>query len=255
MIPTVHVQTSQWLRRIGGGHPSALTLICLPHAGGGASMFRQWPASLPPAIGVFAVQYPGHEGRWGMPACRDVLEIVEPLSRAIETQISGDYALFGHSLGGLLAFEVARAIRRRTHREPVHLLVSASRAPDAPDRKPYQHVMPDAELLAYVRRLGGVPDGVFEYGDIVSAVLSNVRSGIRMYELCAYVPDTPLSCPITVLAGEQDDEVDSDQLTAWDRQTSASSCVERFPGGHFFVSTAEDLVLSRIRAALDPHLG
>lgn len=248
----MHTQfdSSVWFRARRREGRASLTLVCLPHAGGGASMFKNWQTRLPVAVDVFAVQYPGHEGRWGGALCSDASEIVEPLTRAVETEVETAYALFGHSLGALVAFEVARAMRRRGGREPVHLFVSGSRAPDAPGERPPLHTSDDAELQLYLCRLGGLPDEVVRHPDLLRSVLPMVRVGLRMYETFPYTSEVPLGCPITALAGDRDGEVSREQLAAWARHTTSGFRLEWFPGGHFFVSSAEPRVLDLVRTSL-----
>lgn len=247
--PRLPAGAGVWFRGGGPRRAGALTLVCLPHAGGGASTFKNWAAQLP-GVDVLAVQYPGHEGRWSAPLSHEPEEIVEPLALAIEADVAGPYALFGHSLGGLLAFEVARAMRRRGGGEPAHLFVSGVRAPDAPDLKPPAHTKPDAEFREYIRLMGGVPEEAWEYPELVEAALPVLRAGLRMYATYTYVPDAPLRCPITALAGDQDDEVERPQVEAWARHTRSRFRLHGFPGGHFFITSAEAQVLSLVRSAL-----
>lgn len=248
-------EPAPWFRTVGREQRPALTLVCLPHSGGPASMFKSWKTQLALPIEVLAVQYPGHEGRWASPLCREAVEIVEPLAAAFVERVTGPFAVFGHSLGALLAFDLVRTVRQRCGREPLHLFVSGSRAPHTADRRRPVHTKSDAELLAHLRALGGVSDELLEHPDLVAAILLRVRLGTQMYEAYTCVPDAPLQCPLTVLAGEQDSVVDADQLGGWAAHTTGPFELAWLPGGHFFVSTAPERVLSIVSRKVGRHVG
>src|SRR5579883_2155511 len=128
-----------------------LRLFCFPYAGGAASIYRLWPQLLPETIEVHAIQLPGREGRLLEPTYVRLAPIIDEVTQAIAPLLDRPFALFGHSLGALLAFELARQLRRLQRPQPIHFFASARRAPQFADPDPPIHRLPDAEFLEEVR--------------------------------------------------------------------------------------------------------
>jgi surfactin synthase thioesterase subunit len=223
----------QWFRSDPPHGGSALSLVCLPHAGGGASAFRNWQHHLPDHVGVLAIQYPGHEGRWSEPLCVTPDDLVAPLADALTRSVSGDVVLFGHSFGALVAFELARALRRIGGVRLRHLFVSASRPPDVATHGQAGHFCSDRQLLDYVVGLGGVPAELIGQRTLLEMLLPIIRADLRMDEAYRYTP-APLDCPITAFAGEDDRVVAIECVDGWRRHTTREFQLIPLRTGHFW---------------------
>jgi medium-chain acyl-[acyl-carrier-protein] hydrolase len=222
---------------------AAVNLICLPYAGGGASIFAGWQARLPDFIRVRAVQLPGRESRIGEPACRDLDLLQNFILESVEGCLDQPYVLFGHSNGALLAFELARRLRGRQFNAPLGLIVSASRSPQA--KRPLRKVngLPHGEFIAELRRIGGTPDEVLANPELMALVMPALRADFAINETYKYRPYPPLSCPIRAYGGADDRSVSSEDLEDWRQQTAASFDLRRFTGDHFFLRAARDELL------------
>jgi medium-chain acyl-[acyl-carrier-protein] hydrolase len=240
--------TAPALPRLRDG--AALRLFCFPYAGAGASLFSTWQARLPPEIEVCPVQLPGRESRWREAPLTLCGPLLEGVARALEPALDRPFALFGHSLGALLAFELARYLRRHAGVAPRRLFVSAHRAPHLPRSGVPFHVLPDAAFVEHVRRLGGTPAEVFEQPALRRLVVSLLRADLALCETYVYRAEAPLTCPIVACGAVQDRLVRPPELAAWRRHTRGPFALRLFPGDHFFVRGAAAPLLRAIAADL-----
>src|SRR5712675_2068557 len=225
-------------------------LFCFPCAGGGASRFASWPARLAPVVEACPVQLPGREERLGEPPFTRLGPLVDALVDALEGHLEKPFALFGHSLGALIAFELTRALRRTKKPLPVHLFVSAYRAPHLPDPVPPLHDAPLPVFREELRRLNGTPSEVLENEELMRLLEPTLRADFALHETHIHAQEPPLSCPVSVFGGLQDGEVDRDMLAEWRRHTDRSFTMRLFPGDHFFIDSAEGLLLEAIAGDL-----
>lgn len=233
-------------------HPwPELRLVCVPHAGGAASTFRTWPLGLPPAVELWAAELPGRGARASEPATDDRERVVTELAGALPDD-DVPLALFGHSLGAMLAFELARELRRRDRPAPRLLVASAREAPQRPHPGEPVHGLPDQEFLDAVRRLGGTPAEVLDEPELVELALPALRADFRISETYEHAPEDPLDVPIVALGGVDDPDVTEADLEAWEEQTTAGLRMQLFAGGHFFVEPAEPAVLQLLARELAP---
>ncbi|BCJ55998.1 thioesterase [Actinoplanes sp. NBRC 14428] len=224
--------TSAWLRGpVSSGATPRQRLFVFPHAGAGASAYRL-SAFLPDTVEVCTVQLPGRENRFAEPALTSLDAAVDALAPLIAGRTELPYAFFGHSMGALIAFETARRLRGLGAPLPVRLFLSGMRAPGRPDRRP-RHALPDDELLATADF-----DGVDE--ELRELLLPVLRADLTLCETYAPRDEAPLPCPVTVLAGADDDSVDEADLAAWREHTSAGFELHLVPGApHLYVRGAE----------------
>jgi medium-chain acyl-[acyl-carrier-protein] hydrolase len=229
--------------------PAALRLVCFPYGGGGASVYRTWPQGLPDNVEVLAIDLPGRERRFRERPFDRLGPLVAALTDAVAPELSPPFAIYGHSLGALVGFSFARELRRRELPGPVHMFLSGRRAPQLPERAPI-HALPDPEFLAGVRRLGGVPDAVFNDAEIMAFFLPVLRADFTLVETASFAAAPPLACPITALGGVTDERATPEELDAWRVHTSAAFERKLFSGGHFYLQTERDALLAWLSAEL-----
>lgn len=234
--PGTRADYGRWLRRYHPAPDAAVRLVCCPHSGGSASSFRPLSAALPPTVEALAVQYPGRQDRRAEPLVGDLRELAARLVDVLADE-PGPLALFGHSMGAMLAFEVARRLERGG-RQVAALFVSGHRAP-AVHRNEWLHRASDADLLHEVRRLSGTEAGLLDDDDIVQMVLPVIRNDTRAVETYRHdATDEPvLSCPITALIGTRDPRVSTAEADRWREHTSGRFDLHTFPGGHFYLNS------------------
>jgi medium-chain acyl-[acyl-carrier-protein] hydrolase len=248
---------SPWVMRPprpSGGPAKRLRLFCLPYAGGSASIFRAWPARLPREVDVCAIQPPGRGNRLVERPCVRMDELLPPLVDAVLPLLDLPYALFGHSLGALVAFELARRLRSRTGTGPVLLVVSACRGPHLPDHAARIHGLPDDQFLARLAAVNGIPAEVLESRDLIDLLLPLLRADVEMAETYRFSAGAPLGCAISALWSEDDPYVSRADAEAWSAHTTADFSSHSFPGGHFFVHSAENALLDVVDSAIQPNL-
>ncbi len=244
-----------WLVRPAPNPAAALRLFCLPHAGGGTAAFRAWPASLPTCVEVCAVQLPGRETRFQEAPYIHWEPLVNVLADVLAAAIDRPYAIYGHSMGALLAFELVRQLRRLDRPLPACLFVAGHRAPRLPATEPKMHTLPEAEFRAELRRRRGTPDAVLNNAELMEALTPMLRADFSVCETYAYQAETPLDCPLAALGGQTDASVAPDVLAAWGQETSSTFESTLLPGGHFFPFTHPGPLLAYLRQALAQILG
>ena len=238
-----------WLVRPGLRPNARLRLYCLPSAGGGTALFRAWPPLLPDDVEVCAVQLPGRDARHAEPPFTRLTPLVLALADALASELDRPYALYGHSMGARVAFELAREQRRRGRPGPRLLVVSGRRAPHAPDRDPL-HALGDPQLIARLSRIGGTPELVLREPELMALFLPVLRADLAVNELEDHRDEPPLACPILAYAGSHDERCRPDELDAWRDHTAGAFAREVLPGTHFFIQSAARELLSSLSRAL-----
>jgi medium-chain acyl-[acyl-carrier-protein] hydrolase len=245
------VQPSSWLLRPLAGRGVRLRLFCFPYAGGGGSLYVPWAREITSVAEVWAVQPPGREGRLKEQAYTDLPQLMDATYEALQPYLDVPFALFGHSMGALLAFEFARRIRRAGGPQPLRLLVSGHRAAQLPSPHPPIAHLPDAELVTEVRqRYGGVPDEVLAHAELMALLVPCLRMDMALIERYRHADEAPLDCPVSAYGGLDDAEATEAELAAWRTQTSGAFRMERFPGTHFYVRSRRTELLLAIRRDL-----
>lgn len=216
------------------GHPR-MRLFCLPHAGGGATAFHSWNAALPAPVQIASVLLPGRETRLSEPLYTQMDALIDAMDRELRPWLDIPYAVFGHSMGALLAFEWARRLQRDGLSMPAWLFLSGRRAPDSPDDTSLLHSLPDREFIEVVTRLyDGIPDEFLQNAEFMEVILPILRADVSVVESFRFRESEPLDCPMTVFAGKKDASVGWGELLAWKRQTRRRFSVQLLPGGHFY---------------------
>lgn len=227
-----------------------LRLFCFHYAGGGALSFRTWSDSLPSHVEVCPIELPGRGIRLKEPPFTRLENLLQALSKALLPSLSKPFAFFGHSLGALVSFELARLLHRNHRFSPVHLFVSGHRAPQIPDPDPPIHALPEPAFLEELRRYNGTPEEVFNNTELMQLFLPTLRADFAVIETYVYAPSPRLNCPITAFGGLQDWKASCHELEAWREQTNAAFSVQMFPGDHFFVHSSRSLLLQSLSRKL-----
>lgn len=237
---------TRWLRCAFPVPAAAMRLVCLPYAGAGAATYAGWsvPGDLP--VEVWAVQPPGRENRWGEEPARRAGPVVDAVVAELAPLLDRPVVLFGHSMGALLAFEVARRLRAQRHQEPAHLFLSAFRAADLPPWRPPASTLPDDALLRRVDEMMGPARNVVRDRNLLVAMIPTLRVDLELCETYTYVAQAPLAVPMTCFAAVDDPEVRVDEMAGWQRHTSGAFRLHTFTGGHLFLRDQEPEVLTRI---------
>jgi medium-chain acyl-[acyl-carrier-protein] hydrolase len=242
--------TDRWLIRYAPPAVPRLRLFCFPYAGAGASLFASWREALPDGLELSAVQLPGRENRLREQPYSRLEKLLPELAEAIRPYLDLPFAMLGYSFGALLAFELTRHLRRHGRPLPHHLLVLGRRAPHLASRLPPVHLCPDAELVEWMRGLGGTPTLILEHPELLPIFLPVLRADLTLHETYAYQPEAPLDLPISAFGGLNDSQVSRKEMEAWAEQTNGPFTLRLYPGGHFFLKSYQAMVLRDISALL-----
>ncbi len=225
---------------------AAVRVVCFPHAGGTATFFGRWAAALPDHVELLAVQYPGREDRLHEPLADSVAELVSGLVAPLTSRLDGSRCVvFGHSLGAVVGYEVARELLRRGHPGPDRLVVSGRHAPDE-HRASTVHLRDDDGVADELRRLGGTDAGVLGIPELWELVLPAIRGDFRLAADYRHGSGPALACPVSAVIGDADPEVDATAAARWAHHTSGPFDLTVLPGDHFYLVPQRSAVLSAL---------
>jgi surfactin synthase thioesterase subunit/glycosyltransferase involved in cell wall biosynthesis len=241
---------SKWFPGAGEAAPGEMRLFCFPWAGGGTAGYRAWREPLAGAARVCPVRLPGRETRAAERPLERLGPLVEALAESIRPYLDRPYAFFGHSMGAGIAFELCRALRRQGQTPPRCLMVSGARAPQSrldyvPGPEPALR-----DFIEELRRLEGFPPSVLANPELMRLALPVLLADARLYRNYAYEPGPPLEIPLFAYGGDADPNVTSEHLDAWCEQAGDGFERREFPGGHFYLESAQEALLAAIRGAL-----
>lgn len=226
-------ESDRWLRTFHPASPTAPRLVCLPHAGGSAGYFFPASARLSPAVHVLAVQYPGRQDRRAERCIESITELADTLTPYVLAHADRPLALFGHSLGAAIAFELTRRLEDRGV-APLALIVSGCRAPSR-RRAETVHQLDDDGLLQELQALGGTDASLLHDEEVMRMALPAIRGDYTAAETYRWVPGPPLRTPIHVHTGEADPQVSLEDAAAWREHTAAGFSLTSYRGGHFYL--------------------
>ncbi|MET7597403.1 MULTISPECIES: alpha/beta fold hydrolase [unclassified Streptomyces] len=229
------------------GTPGALRLFVLHHAGGSHVLYRHWPAHLPGTWDVRLLDAPGHGLLLDVPQISDAHALADFLLHSIEDELDGPYALFGHSMGALLAYEMTRRALERGLPPPVWVGVSARPAPQSAGPPSRYHELPDAELRTRLKSLDGTPDEVFDDPGLWALLAPLIRGDLRLVE--TWRPDpgaAPLPVALSAYAGAGDHSASPRQMAGWARHATHFTGLRVFDGGHFYFQDDPTALLRQI---------
>lgn len=231
---------------------NTLTLLCLPYSGASAMVYSRWRRNLPSWLKLQPVELPGRGARYDEPLQTDMHALARQLAREHLSAAKGPYALFGHSLGALLACEMAYAFRDMGHAEPLALFASGTAAPTERSDYDRDFAQPktDEQLIDQLRTFQGTSEEVLANQELMSLTLPVLRADFMMCGRFRPHERTLLTCPVHVLGGKED-RATTEQLIGWSKETSGSFSVDMMTGGHFFIHEHEPRVLRLIRDNLE----
>ena len=236
------IDSTPWLVRHQQEPETTLRLFCFPYAGGGASVFRLWPAGLPAEVEVCAVQLPGRENRITESLISDIHELVPVVCDALIAYCDSPFVFFGHSVGSLLAYALCRELRRRGAPMPLRLIVSGGRAPHIPVSNPLHQLKEDA-FVNELRRFSGTPEAVLQCRELMQIYIPILRADFALKEAYCHSMVPPLDVPISAYGGTVDNEASVDALSAWSTYTCRDFTLEMIEGNHFFLHSNRDVFL------------
>lgn len=237
-----------WLRRFHKALPGAPRLICFPHAGGSASYFYAFSGLLAPDIEVLAVQYPGRQDRVAEQSPQSLAELADLLCAVIAPLTCGPTSFFGHSMGSVLAYEVARRAAGRPG-EPSALFVSGYPAPSR-IRGGQVHRRDDAGLVRELRELGGIDEQWLDDAGLLAAILPPLRADYRLIETHPRTSEALEGVPVAAFTGDRDPHTALPEAEAWREATTGPFTLQVLSGGHFYLDDHLPAVAQAIRAAV-----
>ena len=235
---TTQLTVDSWIACRKPNPQASLRLFCFPCAGGISATYNTWYNNLPTEVEICLIQLPGRGVRFRKKRFTQLSALVQTLVPIIQPHLNIPFAFFGHSMGAVISFEIARQFRQQGNPGPVHLFVCSSPAPQQPTRKPQIHQLPEAEFVAQLcQRYNAIPQAVLQDNELMQLFLPILRDDLTMLETYVYTVDKPLNCPISAFGGLQDRMVSEFDLTGWREQTCGSFRLQMFPGDHFFLHT------------------
>lgn len=234
-----------------------IKLFCMPYAGGSAAVYNAWRAHLRENVELLPIELAGRGARWSQPLYETFDDAVADAYEAIRRQVDDlPYALFGHSMGSWIAYELAHRISAEGHRPPAHLFLSGRRAPTAPYAGPILHTLPEAEFVEALIGLGGVSRELFEDPNLREIFLRIIRADLKITETYQYVDrGRLLEMPATVLNGKSDSTIAVRDLFPWRSLFTGPCSICALDGGHFFVTQNAAAVTQVINQTLERHAG
>jgi medium-chain acyl-[acyl-carrier-protein] hydrolase len=243
-------RNTRWLQYLQPRPDARLRLVCLPHAGGGAGLFRPWAAELPHWIELIAVRLPGREARIREPAAQDWPSLLATLREALAGTVQPPFALFGHSFGAMLGYELTQLGLL-----PCQMVVAGCAAPGLPRPMLALADLPQDELLAGLRQYGAMPDEVID-SDVLNLLLPTLRADLRLAESWPHRPPRPVKVPLLVLSGRSDPVAPVADCRRWQDFAQAGYRQAELAGDHFFPHTERSTVLALLADALtEQHAG
>lgn len=240
-------ERSRWIRNFHPAPSARMRLVCFPHAGGSASYFFPLSRALSPEFDVYSVQYPGRQDRHSEPFVENIDDMADQAFAELEPLTNAPVALFGHSMGAVLAFEVARRLETLAGHPPVLVFVSGSRAPSRYLEEPASG---DEGLIALMRELGGTDPRVLDTPDVLAVFLPPFRNDYRALQAYHCAPDVGISAPVIVMTATDDPKTSVADARAWHEHTTGGGQVHTFAGGHFYLERQSTRVIEVITQEL-----
>ncbi len=246
------VINQSWFRPFKKPSATRLRLFCFPYGGSGPAVFRNWPGHMPQEVEVIGILYPGREARISEPLIPNIKQMSQSLMASILPRLDKPFAFFGHSMGALIAYELASQLGAEHGQAPEHLFVSGAYAPHVSDPDPI-HQLPERQFLAALVELNGMPQEVLENKELLEYALPVIRSDFFACADYRNQQGLQVRCPITAYCGDQDTRVPVADVEQWRQYTQADFDLRVLPGDHFFLHSHEQRMLAEIQQKLFPR--
>lgn len=243
------VSLNRWLTVLHPKPNARLRLFIFPYAGAGPAVFREWPQHLPSDVEALVLQLPGRGSRFDESPYTRLAPLVEDMAAGIRAYLEAPLVFFGHSMGAVLAFELARYLRGRSI-SPLQLHVSAYPTPRLSNQRPPIHGLPDGEFVEEIRSLKGTPEEVLESEELLELFLPLLKADFELVETYRYRGAEPLDLPIFAYGGDADAWTDPQDIHAWREETKVSFAAEIFPGDHFYLNARASALLASVSGHL-----
>jgi len=250
---TPNFTPTPWFSNYKLNTDARVRLICAPYLGGSVHVFDEWKAALPPFIGVYAVQLPGRGKRLLEPSFTRMLSLIEALAKALEPHLSTPFAIFGHSMGALIGFELIRHLRRSYNIQPVYLFVSGSCPPQEIRVEQAIYDLPEQHFIKEVRLRKEIPEEILNQPELLSLVLPALRADFQVFHSYVYTSEPALDCPITAFGGREDASISKTCLKGWRKQTNREFLIKMFDGDHQLSNMPQAELLTAISEKLSPY--
>ena len=214
--------------------PRSIQLFCLPFAGGSSVFYKDFSKYLPDSVKVVAIDLPGHGRKMAQPLLTNLHDMAGVVFQQMEKQLTEPYAIFGHSMGTLLAYLVSQRIVQANLLPPVHVFISGRSGPSIPTKEKNWHLLPTQEFLNNIIAYGGVPKQVAAEKELLDLFVPIMRADFQALTEYQHEAGAPLETPLTVLIGSEEDITDAEALT-WQQISTHPIALQRFSGGHFFL--------------------
>lgn len=224
-----------------------IQLFCFAHAGGGASTYTSWSKFSPEWIEISSIQYPGHETRILEPLSDNFNELVDSISESLISYVTAPFAFFGHSMGGLFAYEIARKIRSKNMNEPFVLFISGRNAPNSQSILPPISKYPEEAFIRELNnRYGKLPNEIIDEPEIRKIYLPILRNDLSLVETYSHAVSTPLSSPIFIYCGTKDSLTEREKMLGWHKLTTGKITERWFDGDHFYILDQKSKLLNNL---------
>lgn len=242
---------SKWYRPVKSGTaPVQCQLFCFPYGGGNTTFYQTWAKQLPPGIQIVVCQLPGRTTRFKESAFTAYDPLLKELVAELLKVIKGPYAFFGHSMGALLSFEMARSLRRQSAPLPRCFFPSGHKAPQLSRTREKIAHLPEAQFIEKLIEYNGISETILENKDLMELLLPTIRADFTMLESHQYREEAPLDLPIYASGGTRDSKVSLEDLKAWGIQTTGEFEYQMYEGDHFFIHPMEKDVVSQVGQTL-----
>ena len=244
------VKNNDWFVSLKKKAGNAMQLICFHYAGGGAYSYCQLSGDIIDNCDVISMQLPGRDNRFQEDFASNMEEVIEELSSNIESFCDKPFVFFGHSLGALIAFELARELQKKNITNLKHLIVSGCDAPQIPLKRKKLYDLSDDDLIEEIQKFNGMPKEILAERELLTdVILPIIRGDFTISDLYKYQQGKKLLCPITAIGGEKDSTFDPEDLLKWNEQSDVFK-FKYFPGDHFFINSSRNEVAKYINGIL-----
>jgi surfactin synthase thioesterase subunit len=245
---------SPWFTTYNQPMKNQARVFAFPYSGAGSSAYHQWASYFSQRnIDFIGMRLPARENRMGEEPVSNLSLLINSLSSEIIPFLNKPFVFFGHSLGALIAFELCRALRKKGASLPAHLFVSAFHPPSQPNPNKALHQLAENEFIDGIRAYGNTSEKVLSNALLMELLLPMLRADFALHETYHYKKEPPLSCPITVFKGDQDNFAKARDMSAWQQETNSYYEEIEYRGGHFFLNDYRESIGQKLITPLNQY--